>query len=83
MPSNDRMAARYEFCDFSKIYGFLNIVPDKELWEHCLPKFRGKDYDHPSEHLLDFHECMHKLNIDHEDVLIKMFIFSFEEQARE
>ena len=83
MPSNDRMATRYEFCDFSKIYGFPNIVPNREVWEHYLPKSRGKDYDHPSEHLLDFHECMHKLNIDHEDVLIKMFRFSLEGHARE
>ena len=77
------MDARYGFCDFSKIYGFPNIVPDKEVWEDCLPRFRGKDYDHPGEHPLDFHECMHKLNIDHEDVLIKMFIFSLEGHAHE
>jgi len=32
---------------------------------------------------LDFYECMHRLNIDHKDVLIKMFIFSLEGHAHE
>ena len=73
------MDARYEFCDFSKIYGFPNIVHDKEVWEHCLPRFRGKYYDNPGEHLLDFHECMHRINIEREDVVIKKFRFSLEE----
>ena len=77
------MDARYGFCDFSKIYGFPNIVHDKEVWGHCLPKFIIKDYDHPGEHLLDFHECMHRLNIDHEDVPIKMFRFYLEGHSRE
>lgn len=77
------LAQRYEFCDFSNISGFPNLVPDREVWEHCLPRFGGINYDHPGEHLLDFHDCMHRLNIDHEDVLIKLFRFSLEGDARE
>jgi hypothetical protein len=33
------------------------------------------------EHLLDFHECMHRLGIVHEDVLMKMFRYSLEGNA--
>ena len=43
----------------------------------------GKNHDHLGEHLLEFHKCMHRINIDHEDVLIKMFRFSLEGHARE
>jgi len=77
------LARRYAFCDFSHIVGFPNLVPDREMWEYCLPRFCGNGFDHPAEHLFDFHECMQRLNIFHEDVLIKMFRNSLEGKARE
>ena len=77
------MTQRYAFCDFYCILGFPNLVLDREVWEPFLLRFGKNEHDHPGEHLLDFHECMHRLNIDHEDVLIKMFIFSLEGHARE
>jgi len=77
------LARRYAFCDFSHIAGFPNLVPDRGMWEYCLPRFSGNDFDHPAEHLFDFHECMHRMNILHEDVLIKMFRNSLEGKARE
>jgi hypothetical protein len=77
------LARRYAFCDFSCIHGFPNLILDREVWEPCLPRFGGNEHDHLGEHLLDFHECMHMLNIDHEDVLIKMLRFSLEGHARE
>ena len=38
----------------------------------------GKNHDHPGEHLLDYHECMLKLKVIREDVLIKMFRYYLE-----
>jgi hypothetical protein len=58
------------FCDFSNVPGFPNPMPDKDKWEICLPKFKGEDWEVPAEFLLDFHECMHQLDIFHEYVLV-------------
>jgi hypothetical protein len=74
--------ARYVSFDFSNILGFPNLVPDKEEWGHCLPRFRGEYWEVLVEHLLDFHECMHQLGIIHEDVLINMFRYSMEGNAK-
>jgi hypothetical protein len=52
-------------------------------WDDYVPRFRGSKYDHPAEHLLNFHRCMLQHDFVHEDVLIKMFIFSLEEHACE
>jgi hypothetical protein len=67
------LAQRYAFCDFSKIVGFPIPMPSRDEWEGCLPTFRGEDWEVPTEFLLDFHECMRKLKIIHEYVLIKLF----------
>jgi hypothetical protein len=77
------LAARYTFFVFSNVPGFPNPVPGKEEWECCLPRFRGNNWDIPTEYLLQFHELMHQLNIAHEDVLIKMFKYSLEGSAQE
>lgn len=77
------LARRYAFCDFSHIAGFPNLVPDREMWEYCLLKFSGNEFDHHAEHLFDFHECMQRMSIFHDDVLIKMFRNSLEGKARE
>ena len=37
----------------------------------------------PVEFLLDFHECILKLKIIHEDVLIKLFPYSLDGEARD
>jgi hypothetical protein len=77
------LAQRYAFCDFSNIVGFPHPIPTITEWDDYLPRFRGSKYDHPDEHLLNFHRCMLEHDFVHEDVLIKMFIFSLEEHARE
>jgi hypothetical protein len=68
----ETLAPRYAFCDFSKVVGFPNPLPDRDEWEDILPEFQGKSWEVPSEHLLDFHEVIHRLNIMHEDVQIKI-----------
>jgi hypothetical protein len=80
---NRILAKRYAFCDFSSIAGFPNPVPTINEWGDYLPRFRGSKYDHPGEHLFNFHECMLEHGFVHEDVLIKLFKFSLEGNARE
>jgi hypothetical protein len=65
------LSQMYAFCDFSNVPSFFDHFPGRDEWGSCLPKFRGDDLEVPAKHLLDFHECMHKLSIVHEYVLIK------------
>ena len=44
---------------------------------------REKKYDNPTTHLLKFHEVMYQLGIHHEDVLMKMSMYSLEGEAQE
>jgi hypothetical protein len=80
---NKILAKRYDFCDFSKIVGFPNPVPSRDEWENSIPRFRGEEWEVPAEHLLDFHDFIHRLQIVHEDVQIKLFGFSLEGIARD
>ena len=77
------LAQRYAFCDFSNISVFSNPVPDRSEWEGFLPRFRGEDWEMPTEFLLDFCECMLKLKVIHEDVLIKLFTYSLDGAAHD
>jgi hypothetical protein len=47
-----------------------------------LPRFyEGKD-DNPVEHVQEFHALMQQLDIHHEDILMKMFMYSLDGDAR-
>ena len=80
---NKILAKRYAFCDFSNISGYPNLVPSIDEWENSLPGFRGEEWKVPAEHLLDFHDFIHRLQVVHEDVHIKLFWYSLEEIARD
>jgi hypothetical protein len=80
---NRILAKRYAFCDFSSIVGFPNQVPARDEWEISLPRFHGEEWEVPAEHLLDFHDYMHRLQVVHEDVQIRLFCFSLEGIARD
>jgi hypothetical protein len=80
---NRILAKRYAFCDFSSIAGFPNQVPARDEWEISLPRFHGEEWEVPAEHLLDFHDYMHRLQVVHEDVQIRLFCFSLEGIARD
>jgi hypothetical protein len=80
---NQILAKRYAFCDFSSIVGFPNQVPTRDEWENNLPRFQGEEWEVPAEHLLDFHDYMHRLQVVHEDVQIRLFCFSLEGIARD
>jgi hypothetical protein len=45
--------------------------------------FKEEKEDNPSQHLVTFHQCMDQLGILHEDVLMKMFMYSLKGDARE
>ena len=53
-------------------------MPDRIEWEGCLPRFRGENCEMRIEFLLDFHECILKLECIHEYVLIKLFTYSLD-----
>jgi hypothetical protein len=76
------IAARFVPLDFTNVYGFPNTVPDIKVWEDVLPKFGEYADDNPAQHLFEFHKLMDELNIHHEDVLMKLFMFSLERDAR-
>ena len=77
------LAQRYEFCDFSKIVGFPDPVPSRDEWENSLPRFRGEYWESLDEHLLYFHDFIHRLQIMHEHVHINLFRYSLEGAARD
>jgi hypothetical protein len=74
------LSQRYAFCDFSNISGFPN---HRSEWEGFLPRFRGENWEMPAEFLLDFHECILKMKIIHEEVLIKLFVYSLDQSTHD
>ena len=87
MPSQDRMKAivaqRFAPLDFSTVPGFPHPVPSMTEWGDFLPIFRERGEDNPANHLIKFHECMNLLDLQHEDVRMKMFMYSLDGDARE
>jgi hypothetical protein len=77
------LARRFAPFNFSAIPGFPNVVPSPNEWSDYLPIFRERKEDNPAQHLREFHELMHQWEIHHEDVLLKMFMFSLAGDARE
>jgi hypothetical protein len=77
------LARRFAPLDFSTVPGFPHPVPSIDIWGDHLPRFAEKKEDNPSDHLIRFHQCMVQLNIHDEDVLMKMFMYLLEGDARE
>ena len=77
----DILARRFAPFNFSDIPSFPNPVPTMDVWGDCLPRFRERKEDNPSYHLIIFHHCMVQLNIQHEYVLMKMFMYSLEQNG--
>jgi hypothetical protein len=77
-----RIAARFVTLEFTNSFGFPNVVTDIKEWGEHLPSFRKDKYDNHAQHLFEFHKLMHQLDIHHEDVLMKLFMFSLGWDAR-
>jgi hypothetical protein len=75
------VATRFAPFNFVDIVGFPNVVPTIDIWGDYLPRFRESREDNPSDHLIKFHECMDQLDLHHEDVRMKMFMYSLEGDA--
>ena len=69
------LAVRYAFYDFSNIVGFPHPMVSITEWGDYLPRFRGNKYEHPHEHLLNFHKYMLEHYFVHKDVLSRCSAF--------
>jgi hypothetical protein len=76
------LARRFAPLNFSTIPGFPNPVLSFLECPDFLPIFHGNEMDSPSQHLIDFHHYIDRLNIFHEDALMKMFVYSLDGDAR-
>ena len=70
------LAQRFAPLDFSLVPGFPHPVPYMSEWGDFLPVFKEEEEDNPTEHLLKFHECVDLLDRHHEDVNMKIFMYS-------
>ena len=77
------VAARFAPFNFTIVPDFPNNVPTMDEWGEFLPIFRGDGQDHPTQHSIEFHQYMDQLGIHHEDVLLKMFMYSLEGNSRQ
>ena len=77
------LAQRFSPFNFSVVSSFPNVVPAPNEWNDYLLIFRECKEDNLAQHLSEFHELMHQWEIHHEDVLLKMFMFSLAGDARE
>jgi hypothetical protein len=77
-----RIAARFPPLDCTNVYGFPNVALDIKIWEYVLPKFGGYVDDNLAQQLFEFHKIMDDLDVHHKDVIMKLFMFSLERDAR-
>ena len=70
-------------CDFSNIVGYPHVLPDKAIEK--LPSFQGDKTVNVKSHILRFNICLAKCCNTHEyeDVKMKLFVLSFEEDVME
>jgi hypothetical protein len=77
------LARRFSPFNFSFVHGFPNVVPTVDEWGDYFPIFRERKEDNIAQHLRKFYELMHQWEIQHEDLLLKMFMISLAGDARE
>jgi hypothetical protein len=76
------LTQRFAPLNFSATPGFPNPVLSFLECTDFLPIFHGDEGDNPAQHLIDFHQCIDRLNICHEDALMKIFVYSLNGDAR-
>jgi hypothetical protein len=76
------LARRFAPLNFSAIDGYPHPVPQIDEWKDLLPRFYEGENDSPFEHVHEFHVLMQQLDIHHEDILMKMFMYSLEDDVR-
>jgi hypothetical protein len=76
------LSRRFSPLNFSAIDDYPHPVPLIYEWKDLLPIFYEGEYDSPVEHVQEFHALMQQLNIHHEVILMKMFMYSLYGDAR-
>jgi hypothetical protein len=74
---------RFYPLNFSAIDGYPHLVPQIDEWKDLLPRFYEGEDENPFEHVHEFHDLMQQLDIHHEDILMKMFMYSLEGDVRQ
>ena len=69
--------------NFLVVPSFPNLVPPPSEWTNYLLVLKEEKEDNPSQHIVTFHQSMDQLGTLHEDVLMKMFMYSLKGEARE
>lgn len=62
----------YRAIDFGGIYGYLNPIPPKI--RKGLPRFNGMKGESAKKHLKKFLEMIENYEVDHEDVIMRLFL---------
>ena len=75
------LARIFSQLNFSAIAGYPHPVPQIDEWKDLLPRFCEGENDNPLEHVLGFHALMQKLDIQHEDIHMKLFMYSLQGDA--
>jgi hypothetical protein len=81
MAMEDILSRRFTPLNFSAIVGYSHPVPQIDEWKDLLPRFCEGENDDPLEHVLGFHALMQKLDIQHEDIHMKLFMYSIQVDA--
>jgi hypothetical protein len=76
------LAKRFSPLNFSVISSYPHPVPQIDEWQDILPRFYEGENDNPIEHVLEFHALMQQLDIQHEDIRMKFFMFSLQGYVR-
>lgn len=73
---------KFDQFDFPRITSYPHDMPAFSAWNEYLPKFSRKEYEDLAQHLQENHECMEQQGIIHEDLKMKLFLFSLDLEAR-
>jgi hypothetical protein len=72
------LARRFSTLNFSSIASYPHLVPQIDEWKDLLPRFYEGDNDNPIEHVLEFHALIQHLDIQHEEICMKLFMYSLQ-----
>jgi len=76
------LAKQFAPLDIYSIAGYPNHVPACHQWNSYFPRSSGNTERRPNQHLKDFHVCMEQQGIFLEEVQMKLFKWSLDEDAR-
>ena len=76
------LARRFSPLNFSAIDDYPHPMPLIDEWKDLLPRFYEGENDIHVEHVHEFHVLMQQLDIHHEDILMKLFMYSLEGDVR-